>query len=154
MRDVAYIALGSNLGDRAQHLARARQSLAALPASRLVAESTIEETEPLGRLEQPYYLNQMVALETSLSPHELLAHLRAIEDGAGRTRHERWGSRTLDLDIVCFEHQSVQTDDLRVPHPGLDSRGFWQRELKELRATTAPERESEGEGEGEGEGSS
>lgn len=139
MRDLAYIALGSNLGDRAEHLARARRALAALPASRLIAESTIEETEPLGRLEQPYYLNQMVALETSLSPHELLMQLHEIERHEGRTRHERWESRTLDLDIVCYERQSVLTDDLRVPHPGLDSREFWQRELKELRAVTASE---------------
>ena len=139
MRDVAYIALGSNLGDRAGHLARARKALAALPSSRVIAESSIDETEPLGRLEQPYYLNQMVALETSLSPHELLARLHEIEDHEGRTRHERWGSRTLDLDIVCFEHQSVLTDALRIPHPGLESRSFWQRELKELRGTPAPE---------------
>lgn len=134
MRDVAYIALGSNLGDREGHLAGARKALAALPASRVIATSAIEETEPLGRLEQPYYLNQMVALETSLSPHDLLQHLHAIEDQEGRTRHERWGSRTLDLDIVCFERQSVESGDLRIPHPGLEQRAFWQRELKELRA--------------------
>jgi 2-amino-4-hydroxy-6-hydroxymethyldihydropteridine diphosphokinase len=147
MRDVAYIALGSNLGDRQGHLARARAALAALPSSRVIAESSIEETEPLGRLVQPYYLNQMLALETSLSPHELLEHLQVIEHHEGRTRHERWGSRTLDLDIVCFEHQSVQTEALRIPHPGLESRRFWQRELhelrdlRELRDTAAPERE-------------
>lgn len=139
MRDVAYIALGSNLGDRTEHLARARQALAILPASRLIGASSIEETEPLGKLEQPAYLNQMVALETSLSPHELLARLHEIERGEGRTRHERWGSRTLDLDIVCFERQSVSTGDLHVPHPGLENRDFWQRELRELRAATAPE---------------
>lgn len=141
MRDVAYIALGSNLGDRASHLARARTALDSLPASRVIGASSIEETEPLGKLEQPYYLNQMVALETSLSPHALLKHLREIEEREGRVRHERWGSRTLDLDIVCFERQSVATDDLRVPHPGLESRDFWQRELKELRDAAASERE-------------
>lgn len=138
MRDVAYIALGSNLGDREEHLSRARRAIAALPSSRLLAESSIEETEPLAGLEQPHYLNQMVALETSLAPHELLARLQEIETGEGRTRHERWGSRTLDLDIVCFERQSVETDDLRIPHPGLEQRGFWQRELKELRALRDP----------------
>ena len=141
MRDVAYIALGSNLGDRAAHLARARTALGSLPASRVIAASSIEETEPLGKLEQPYYLNQMVALETSLSPHELLNHLRAIEEREGRVRHERWSSRTLDLDIVCFERQSVATNDLRVPHPGLESRGFWQRELEELRDAAHSERD-------------
>jgi 2-amino-4-hydroxy-6-hydroxymethyldihydropteridine diphosphokinase len=140
MRDVAFIALGSNLGDRAGHLARARSALATLPSSRVVAESSIEETEPLGGLEQPRYLNQMIALETSLSPHELLGRLRDIETAEGRTRHERWASRTLDLDIVCFDRQAVSTEELRVPHPGLDDRVFWQRELKELREAIASER--------------
>lgn len=133
MIDVAYIALGSNLGDRHGYLARARSALAALPESRILAESSIEETEPLGHLDQPYYLNQMVALETGLSPHALLAHLQEIEAHAGRTRHQRWGSRTLDLDIVCFDRQTVQEIELRVPHPELPNRQFWQRELAELR---------------------
>ena len=131
--DVAYIALGSNLGDRHAHLARARAALAALPGSRLLAESTIEETEPLGQLDQPRYLNQMVALETTLTPHELLNHLQEIEARAGRTRHVRWGSRTLDLDIVCFAQQVAHEPGLRVPHPELEHRPFWQRELVELK---------------------
>ena len=133
MRDVAYIALGSNLGDRDEHLARARDALARLPSSRVVAESSIEETAPLGQLDQPMYLNQMVALETTLSPHELLHGLQAIEEREGRTRHRRWDSRTLDLDIVCFDAQTASEPDLEIPHPGLANRAFWQRELAELR---------------------
>ena len=133
MRDVAYIALGSNLGDRAGHLARARNALARLPDSRVVGESTVEETEPLGQLDQPAYLNQMVALETSLAPGELLQRLLAIEQSEGRERHDRWASRTLDLDIVCFDGQTAREPGLEVPHPGLADRGFWQRELAELR---------------------
>ena len=139
MRDVAYVALGSNLGDRAGHLERARRALAALPSSRVIAESSIEETEPLGGLAQPPYLNQMVALETSLAPRELLARLQEIEADEGRTRRERWASRTLDLDIVCFDEQVVREQGLRIPHPGLESRGFWQRELEELRGANARE---------------
>lgn len=139
MRDVAYVALGSNLGDRAGHLERARRALAALPSSRVIAESSIEETEPLGGLAQPPYLNQMVALETSLAPRELLARLQEIEADEGRTRRERWASRTLDLDIVCFGEQVVRERGLRIPHPGLESRGFWQRELEELRGANARE---------------
>lgn len=133
MRDVAYIALGSNLGDRDEHLAHARSALARLPSSRVVAESSIEETAPLGELDQPMYLNQMVALETSLTPRELLDGLQAIEEREGRTRHRRWDSRTLDLDIVCFEAQTASDPDLEIPHPGLANRAFWQRELAELR---------------------
>lgn len=133
MRDVAYIALGSNLGDRDEHLARARDAIARLPSSRVVAESAIEETAPLGQLDQPMYLNQMVALETSLTPRQLLSGLQAIERQEGRARRERWESRTLDLDIVCFDTQTASETDLEIPHPGLADRPFWQRELAALR---------------------
>jgi 2-amino-4-hydroxy-6-hydroxymethyldihydropteridine diphosphokinase len=137
-RDVAYVALGSNLGDREQHLARAREAIGALPESRILAISTIEETEPLGPIPQGTFLNQMIALETELSPRTLLAELQRIEREAGRTRELRWGPRTLDLDIVRFERQTIQSDDLVVPHPAADVRPFWQRELAELRAALEP----------------
>ena len=130
---VAYIALGSNLGDRSAHLATARRSLAALPASHLVASSVIEETAPLGDVPQGPYLNQMVALRTRLSADELLEHLHGIERRAGRVRRERWGPRTLDLDIVLIEGEVRADDRLVLPHPGLAERPFWQRELAELR---------------------
>ncbi|HXY31871.1 MAG TPA: 2-amino-4-hydroxy-6-hydroxymethyldihydropteridine diphosphokinase [Gemmatimonadaceae bacterium] len=133
MRDIAYIALGSNLGDRALFLARARAALGALPDSRIVATSSVEETEPVGGVPQGPYLNQMIALETSLSPRELLAQLHGIERAAGRERAVRWGPRTLDLDIVMFDHQQVSESDLIVPHPELPHRPFWQREIDELR---------------------
>lgn len=135
MIDVAYISLGSNLGDRSGYLERARSALAAIPGSHVIKESTIEETEPLGGLRQDKYLNQMIALETSLSPRELLSHLHAIERLEGRTRRERWESRTLDLDIVCFEQQMVEDPDLCVPHRELPNRDFWLRELAQLRGT-------------------
>jgi 2-amino-4-hydroxy-6-hydroxymethyldihydropteridine diphosphokinase len=79
------------------------------------------------------YLNQMVALETSLTPRQLLHGLQAIEQLEGRARRERWESRTLDLDIVCFDAQTASETDLEIPHPGLADRPFWQRELAELR---------------------
>jgi 2-amino-4-hydroxy-6-hydroxymethyldihydropteridine diphosphokinase len=135
---VAFVALGSNVGDRSVHLARARKALAALPRSRMLATSAIEETEPLGPVPQGPYLNQMVALETQLTPRELLGELQRIERDAGRTRELRWGPRTLDLDIVRFEQQSVREDDLVVPHPAIADRAFWQRELAELRAALQP----------------
>jgi 2-amino-4-hydroxy-6-hydroxymethyldihydropteridine diphosphokinase len=133
MRDVAYIALGSNVGNREEHLALARERLAALPRSRLLAVSSIEETAPLGPVTQGPYLNQMAAVETELEPHELLDALLAIEQAAGRVRTERWGPRTLDLDIVIFDRQRVATERLVVPHPELGRREFWRRELAELR---------------------
>jgi 2-amino-4-hydroxy-6-hydroxymethyldihydropteridine diphosphokinase len=133
MRDVAYVALGSNLGDRHAHLAMARDRLATLPRSRVLAVSSVEETEALGPVVQGPYLNQMAAVETELDPEELLDALHAIERAAGRVRTERWGPRTLDLDIVLFERQRVVTERLVVPHPELERREFWRRELAELR---------------------
>jgi 2-amino-4-hydroxy-6-hydroxymethyldihydropteridine diphosphokinase len=133
MRDIAYIALGSNLGDREGFLENARSALAALPESRLLHASSVEETAPVGDVPPGAYLNQMVALETTLSPIALLRALQAIERSAGRVRTIRWGPRTLDLDIVMFQAQTVNEPDLEVPHPQLANRDFWQRELAELR---------------------
>ena len=132
MIDVAYIALGSNVGDRHAYLARARAAIGSRSRTLIVGESSIEETAPIGPVAQGPYLNQMVAVETSLTPHELLAELQAIEAREGRVRAERWGPRTLDLDIVRFRDQVVDDADLRVPHPELPNRDFWQRELVEL----------------------
>lgn len=132
MHQLAYIALGSNLGDRNQLLARARLALAALPGSRVVAESSVEETAPVSDVPQGAYLNQMVALETALSPRQLLAALHRIEHEAGRVRTVRWGPRTLDLDIVRFGDLQVEEPDLVIPHPQLANRDWWQRELAEL----------------------
>ncbi|OLB67408.1 MAG: 2-amino-4-hydroxy-6-hydroxymethyldihydropteridine diphosphokinase [Gemmatimonadetes bacterium 13_1_20CM_4_66_11] len=128
----AYVALGSNVGDRAAHLAHARSRLGALPGTRLVAASRVEETAPIGPIAQPPYLNQMVVLETSLSPAELLAYCLAIEAERGRERGERWGPRTLDLDIVRYGKRSVREPGLTIPHPELPNRDFWQREIAEL----------------------
>jgi 2-amino-4-hydroxy-6-hydroxymethyldihydropteridine diphosphokinase len=133
-RECAYVALGSNLGDRAGHLAAARAALAALPRTRVVAESRVEETAPLGGMEQPAYLNQMILLETALAPRALLAACQAIERSRGRVRGERWGARTLDLDIVRYGHRRIADPDLIIPHPELSNRDFWIRELAELEA--------------------
>ena len=128
----AYVALGSNLGDRSAHLARARAGLAALPGTVLLAASTVEETAPLGGLDQPPYLNQMVLLETTLSARDLLLACLDIERAAGRVRGARWEPRPLDLDIVRFGGDRIAEPGLTVPHPGLPERDFWQREVAEL----------------------
>lgn len=135
MSDVAYVAIGSNLGDRHATLESARRALAGLPGTRFLAATPVEETAAIGPVAQGDFLNQMVALETSLAPDELLDALLAIESDHGRVRTERWGPRTLDLDIVRFEHASVATPRLSVPHPELPHRDFWQRELALLRET-------------------
>jgi 2-amino-4-hydroxy-6-hydroxymethyldihydropteridine diphosphokinase len=132
----AYVALGSNLGDREANLAAARRGLARLSGTRVLRASGVEETEPLGGREQPPYLNQMVLVETALSPRELLLGCQAIERTAGRVRAaaDRWASRTLDLDIVRFGDRQVNEPGLTIPHPALPERDFWQRELAELDA--------------------
>ena len=131
--EIAYIALGSNLGERHVYLARARDAIDATPECRVIGASAVEETAPLGGLAQPTYLNQMLAVETTLEPAALLARLQEIEADAGRVHGARWDSRTLDLDIVLFDDRVLHTGTLVIPHPGLAERTFWQRELAELR---------------------
>ena len=133
-RERAYVALGSNLGDRAGHLRAAREALARLPRTTLVAETAIEETAPLGGLSQPSYLNQMIVLDTELTPRALLEALHDIERREGRVRESHWGSRTLDLDIVRYGDQQIDEPDLIIPHPELPNRDFWLRELAELQS--------------------
>ena len=128
----AAVALGSNLGDRAAILARAREAIARLPLTRLVAASAVEETAPLGGVPQGPYLNQMLLVETSLEPLALLDALLAIERAEGRERRERWGPRTLDCDIVLFGERRIQERNLVIPHVELSNRPFWQSELREL----------------------
>jgi 2-amino-4-hydroxy-6-hydroxymethyldihydropteridine diphosphokinase len=132
-----YVALGSNVGDRAAHLAHARARLGALPGTRVAGVSQVEETAPLGPVPQGPYLNQMVLLETTITPEELLTACRAIEAERGRAPgRERWGPRTLDLDIVRFGVRAVREPGLTIPHPELEHRDFWLREIAELEALT------------------
>ncbi len=135
-----FVALGSNLGDRARYLADARAAIAHLAGTRVLAASTVEETPPFGPVAQGPFLNQMLAVDTTLAPRALLAALLDIERGAGRTRTVRWGPRTLDLDIVAYaDGRTVTEAGLVVPHPGIADRDFWQRELAELRGALASE---------------
>jgi 2-amino-4-hydroxy-6-hydroxymethyldihydropteridine diphosphokinase len=136
-KEPVYVALGSNLGDRAAHLAYARDRLAALPRTQVQRVSSVEETAPLGPVPQGPYLNQMVVLETALEPRELLVELHAIEAARGRERRVRWGPRTLDLDIVRYGTRTLTAPDLVLPHPELEHRDFWLREIAELDAATA-----------------
>lgn len=132
MPDVALVALGSNLGNRAAYLAHARSAMSLLSQTRLVAASRIEETAPLGASAQSPYLNQMVALRTRLSPLALLAALQRIEIALGRVRTVRWSPRTIDLDIVRIGSLDLRSPALVLPHPGLATRAFWRREVAEL----------------------
>ena len=127
-----FVALGSNLGDRAAYLHAARQGLAALPDTALIAASRIYETAPQDRLDQPAFLNQVVCLETALTPAQLLAECQEIEGQASRERLQRFAPRTLDVDILLF--QDAQSDDpvLTLPHPRLWQRAFVLVPLAEI----------------------
>lgn len=128
---LAYLLLGSNLGDRANLLREARTQLA-LDAGEIVAESSIYETAAWGREDQPAFLNQALAVNTWLRPEELLAACLAVEQLAGRQRLERWGSRTLDVDILLFGQHVIHSPTLTVPHPRLPERRFALLPLAEI----------------------
>jgi 2-amino-4-hydroxy-6-hydroxymethyldihydropteridine diphosphokinase len=139
----AYVALGSNLGDSRQQLLDAINALAALPHTELVARSRIYLTPPWGVVDQPDFLNAVVALETSLDPHDLLDALFDIERRAGRERgSERWGPRTLDLDLLHVAGKAVNNARLTLPHPHIADRAFVLLPLYDV----APELEIPGQG--------
>jgi 2-amino-4-hydroxy-6-hydroxymethyldihydropteridine diphosphokinase len=123
----AYVGLGANLGDRE---ATIRAAVAALPG--VVAVSTLRETDPVGVTEQPQFLNGVAALETDLTPRELLDVLLAVELRLGRERRERWGPRTIDLDLLLYGDETVGEPGLAVPHPHLHERRFALEPLAEL----------------------
>ena len=124
----AFLSLGSNLGDRRQFLAEAVQSL----GPSVVAVSPVYETDPVGGPEQGRFLNIVVQLETDLSPRQLLAVCHRLESGAQRVRMQRWGPRTLDVDIIWIDGTTVDEPDLQIPHPRWSERTFVLAPLADL----------------------
>ncbi len=135
---IALIGIGSNLGDRQAHLQLAREELARLPGTTLIDFSQSYETAPVGPVEQGMFLNASARLETQLSPRDLLAALQAIEKQAGRASREKrvhWGPRELDMDILFYDQQVLQEDDLVIPHPRLHERWFVLKPLADIAPT-------------------
>jgi 2-amino-4-hydroxy-6-hydroxymethyldihydropteridine diphosphokinase len=128
----AYVGLGSNLGDRRATIERAVELLGERPDVDVVAVSTLRETDPWGPIAQPRFLNGVVAVDTALRPRALLDLLRGIETALGRVRGERWGPRTIDLDLLLYDDAIVQEPGLVVPHPRLHERAFVLEPLAEL----------------------
>ncbi|GAB2718868.1 2-amino-4-hydroxy-6-hydroxymethyldihydropteridine diphosphokinase [Paenibacillus thermoaerophilus] len=124
MEALAYIALGSNLGDRARNLAEAVKRMDSHPGIRLAAMSDIYETEPVGPVRQDDFLNAVAAVRTNLEPEPLLDALLAIEAEMGRVREIRWGPRTIDLDVLLYENIICNTPRLTIPHPHMGDRAF------------------------------
>jgi 2-amino-4-hydroxy-6-hydroxymethyldihydropteridine diphosphokinase len=126
-----FLALGSNLGDRAAYLAAARAALAGA-AVRVLRESQEIETEPIGVTDQPRFLNQVVEAETELEPDALLEALKEIEKEVGRRPGPRWGPREIDIDILLYGDRQVAETGLRIPHPELRNRPFLLQLLGEM----------------------
>lgn len=132
-RQRVYIALGSNLASPLEQVNAAVQALGEIPDSRIIAVSSFYRTPPLGPQDQPDYLNAAVALETTLTPETLLDHTQRIELQQGRVRKaERWGPRTLDLDIMLFGNEVINTRRLTIPHYDMKNRGFMLWPLFEI----------------------
>lgn len=122
--NVAYLSLGSNIGNRLEHLTEAVGMLHDHPAVTVTAVSSVYETEPLGLTEQAKFLNIAVGLQTSLGALELLDVCQSIENKLGRMRKIRWGPRTVDLDILLFNQETIQLANLLVPHIRMTERAF------------------------------
>lgn len=127
-----YIALGSNMGNRARFLSSAMEALRALSTDGQLEASSIYETAPVGPGEQANYYNAVVCFQTTFSPHELLQECLRIEQANGRVRTRRWGPRTLDLDILLYGRESISTDELSIPHPRITERPFVLKPLCDL----------------------
>jgi len=130
----AYIALGSNLGDRQHNIDSAVDAIARLPGAEVTARSTVIETDPVGPAGQDRYLNGVIHIRTTLAPRALLGQLLRIESEHGRERsqEQRWGARTLDLDILVYAGTTIDEPGLTLPHPRLHERPFVLIPLSEI----------------------
>jgi 2-amino-4-hydroxy-6-hydroxymethyldihydropteridine diphosphokinase len=129
-----YIGLGSNLGNRRAHYQKALELIAALPKTRIVKRSSLYESEPHGDAKN-WYVNGVIEIETEFLPDKLLQRLQAIEQAMGRKKTpqtKKWASRKIDLDILLFENQTIDTRTLKIPHPEIQNRRFVLVPLSEL----------------------
>ena len=123
-RHTAYIGLGTNTGDRKGNLAAALAALAQECHITVIRTSSLYETSPVGKTDQPNFLNMAVLIETDVDALELLRALQSIEDRMGRVRQERWGPRVIDLDLLLFDQLEIRRKGLQVPHPRIGERAF------------------------------
>lgn len=131
MKHIAFIALGSNLGDREANLRRALELLEQRGVE-IIQVSTFIETEPYGVTDQPRFLNGVCQISTELAPLQLLRMLLAVEKEMGRVRMRHWGERNIDLDLLIYEDVLMDTDELRLPHPDMTNRDFVMLPLAEI----------------------
>ncbi|WP_100405959.1 2-amino-4-hydroxy-6-hydroxymethyldihydropteridine diphosphokinase [Bacillus solitudinis] len=132
MKHNVYLALGSNIGDRSSYLEQAINQLLNHDQIEFVSRSSIYETEPVGYIDQQSFLNMVVNVKTTLSPEKLLEEVQKIEAECGRIRDVRWGPRTLDLDILLYDEENMEMENLCIPHPRMWERAFVVVPLIEL----------------------
>ncbi|MBC6973661.1 2-amino-4-hydroxy-6-hydroxymethyldihydropteridine diphosphokinase [Bacillus sp. Xin] len=124
MKNIAYVALGSNIGDRYAYLSQAIEMLNKNPYIRVEDVSSVYETDPVGYTDQNRFLNLVIKISTNLLPQELLKVTQRVENGLGRKREIRWGPRTVDLDILLYNQENIEAENLIVPHPRMFQRAF------------------------------
>ena len=127
-----YLSLGANLGNRGETLREALRQIACLPQTALKAVAPFYETAPWGNLEQPAFINTAAMVETELSPLNFLHQTQQIEFALGRVRHEHWGARTIDIDLLWAEGFASDTEELKLPHPYLTERAFVLLPLRDI----------------------
>ncbi|WP_113928206.1 2-amino-4-hydroxy-6-hydroxymethyldihydropteridine diphosphokinase [Bacillus sp. P14.5] len=135
MKKTVYLSLGSNVGDREQYLKKAIQQLNEHHEIEVAGVSSIYETDPVGYTDQGEFLNLVLEIRTSLSPHALLNQCLQVEKDLGREREFRWGPRIIDLDILLYNQENIETEELIVPHPRMHERAFVLMPLAELSQT-------------------
>lgn len=130
----AFIGLGSNLGERAQNISKAIDLLGQTADVKVSRVSTVLETDPIGKTDQPKFLNCVAQIQTTLLPVDLCQKCLSIEKQMGRERRERWGPRLIDLDVLLYGDEDIEEPGLTVPHPEIPNRPFVQDGLRELGA--------------------
>ncbi len=129
---IAFIGLGSNIGDKLANLKKAIEGLGKIQGTKVLTVSSLYKTEPVGGVEQDWFVNAVAEVETSLTPRELLNKLLYIEKDLGRVRDIKWGPRVIDLDIILYDDLVMDEEGLSIPHPYLHKRGFVLVPLAEI----------------------
>jgi 2-amino-4-hydroxy-6-hydroxymethyldihydropteridine diphosphokinase len=132
MGHIAYIGIGSNLGDKLHQCEKAISEILKIDRHKLLAKSSLFKTQPIGYTSQDWFVNGAIKIGTDLDALELFRTLKAIESQLGRTETFRWGPRTIDLDILFFDDVEIHTEELQIPHPQIQNRQFVLIPLAEI----------------------
>jgi 2-amino-4-hydroxy-6-hydroxymethyldihydropteridine diphosphokinase len=130
--NLAYIGIGSNLGDKVKNCLEAIERIVKAEENELIGQSSLYQTEPWGNEDQDWFVNAVIKIKTSLNPEDLLKQLRTVEEQLKKRKEERWGPRNIDLDILFFNDEVIETPDLTIPHPSLHLRRFVLVPLHEI----------------------